>query len=227
MSTAIQQFRHDQPRLNAEDLAKKQAEHEKFISYTPAKQAVLKLREVLSRYQGKNVQQGGYDFNHVDSKAVDVYAKYLVEEIKLMLIAKDKPQKYAASMLTAYRPWRPWGCLRNIIDTLERGGLVEKLRDGVYQYTEAGRLLASALYADPPDFSKVNAKAAEREKKKEEAKKAKIMSQRAARTYLNVPYPERWIAKQHGARWDKDVKKWYLPDGVEMHEDLKQYAFKK
>ncbi|WP_371807138.1 DUF5710 domain-containing protein [Snodgrassella communis] len=64
-------------------------------------------------------------------------------------------------------------------------------------------------------------------RKRKKPKKAKIMSQRAARTYLNVPYPERWTAKQHGARWDKVVKKWYLPDGVEMHEDLKQYALKK
>lgn len=31
--------------------------------------------------------------------------------------------------------------------------------------------------------------------------------------YLNVPYGEKDIAKNKGARWDPDKKKWYVPEG--------------
>jgi DNA polymerase III epsilon subunit-like protein len=32
--------------------------------------------------------------------------------------------------------------------------------------------------------------------------------------YLNVPFQQKDEAKRLGARWDKDVKKWYIPTGV-------------
>lgn len=225
MSTAIQQFRRDLPRLNAEDLAKKQAEHEKFISYTPKKQARLKLRKFLKEFQAVSVIDKDYSFNPVDPRTLDTFANFLTRKLKYI---KNPQQLSDTRIFDAL--WDYGDFKKDELEQLLSGGLIKEANTGRnrdYQYTKAAKLLASALYADPPDYSKVNAKAAEREKKKEEAKKAKIMSQRAARTYLNVPYPERWTAKQHGARWDKVVKKWYLPDGIEMHEDLKQYALKK
>ena len=33
------------------------------------------------------------------------------------------------------------------------------------------------------------------------------------KTYLNVPYAEKDEAKALGAWWDKDAKKWYVPEG--------------
>lgn len=225
MSTAIQQFRLDMPRLNAEYLAKKQVEHEKFISYTPKKQARLKLRKFLKEFQADSLIDKDYSFNPVDSKTLDTFADYLTHKLKYIKNPQQLANTGIFDELLDYGDFK-----KDEREQLLSGGLIKEAntgRDRDYQYTKVAKLLASALYADPPDFSKVNAKTAEREKKKEEAKKAKIMSQRAARTYLNVPYPERWTAKQHGAKWDGVVKKWYLPEGVEMHEDLKQYALKK
>ncbi|WP_343870427.1 zincin-like metallopeptidase domain-containing protein, partial [Caenispirillum bisanense] len=37
----------------------------------------------------------------------------------------------------------------------------------------------------------------------------------AERHYLQVPYPERHAAKAAGARWDKEAKAWYVPEGVD------------
>lgn len=36
------------------------------------------------------------------------------------------------------------------------------------------------------------------------------------RTYLAVPYREKDEAKAHGAKWDKQAKSWYAPDGVDL-----------
>ena len=35
-------------------------------------------------------------------------------------------------------------------------------------------------------------------------------------TYLNVPFSEKDEAKSLGARWDKNVKKWYVPAGIPL-----------
>lgn len=37
-------------------------------------------------------------------------------------------------------------------------------------------------------------------------------------TYLNVPFSEKDEAKSLGARWDKNVKKWYVPAGVALED---------
>ncbi len=37
------------------------------------------------------------------------------------------------------------------------------------------------------------------------------------RTYIKVPYDEKDLAKQLGARWDKDEKKWYYTRGSDLH----------
>jgi len=36
------------------------------------------------------------------------------------------------------------------------------------------------------------------------------------KTWLNVPYKEKNEAKQHGARWDKEAKSWYAPEGTNL-----------
>ena len=39
----------------------------------------------------------------------------------------------------------------------------------------------------------------------------------AKRFYLNCPYAEKNQAKDLGARWDKDAKKWYVPNDVDRN----------
>lgn len=49
-------------------------------------------------------------------------------------------------------------------------------------------------------------------------------SQQAGGTYMNVPYEQRELAKQHGAKWNPDKKQWYLPPGVELAEEIKHFS---
>lgn len=37
-----------------------------------------------------------------------------------------------------------------------------------------------------------------------------------SKTYLYVPYREKESAKAHGARWDREHKQWYAPEGVDL-----------
>ena len=41
---------------------------------------------------------------------------------------------------------------------------------------------------------------------------------------LNVPFADKEEAKALGARWSPDLKKWYVPEGVDYHENLKKWA---
>lgn len=41
---------------------------------------------------------------------------------------------------------------------------------------------------------------------------------------LNVPYDDKDEAKQYGARWSPDLKKWYFPEGTELPKELKKWA---
>ena len=34
------------------------------------------------------------------------------------------------------------------------------------------------------------------------------------KTYLNVPYAQKDYAKAHGAKWDREMKKWYVESDV-------------
>lgn len=54
---------------------------------------------------------------------------------------------------------------------------------------------------------------AERTKTKTEAQEA---TQAPARTVLEVPFKEKDLAKAAGARWDKDAKVWYAPQGADL-----------
>lgn len=49
--------------------------------------------------------------------------------------------------------------------------------------------------------------------------------------YLNVPFKEKDLAKKHGARFDGEVKQWYIPHGLDVSlfakwlpEDTAQYV---
>ena len=48
------------------------------------------------------------------------------------------------------------------------------------------------------------------------------MSQK--RFYLNCPYSEKDLCKTLGAKWDKDKKKWYVPDGLERSKFRRWWA---
>lgn len=37
------------------------------------------------------------------------------------------------------------------------------------------------------------------------------------KTYINVPYSDKELAKGLGARWDKKAKSWYVPEGYSMN----------
>lgn len=45
----------------------------------------------------------------------------------------------------------------------------------------------------------------------------------STRTYLAVPYEDRDEAKALGARWDKENRAWYAPEGAEIPAGLKQW----
>ena len=50
-----------------------------------------------------------------------------------------------------------------------------------------------------------------------EAKQSQEKSQgKPRRVYLAVPYSEKDQAKEHGAKWDRKLKSWYAPEGVDM-----------
>lgn len=36
------------------------------------------------------------------------------------------------------------------------------------------------------------------------------------RVNLNVPFKEKDEAKKLGAKWDPQIKKWYIPDGLKV-----------
>ncbi|MFA9394687.1 MAG: zincin-like metallopeptidase domain-containing protein [Halodesulfovibrio sp.] len=38
------------------------------------------------------------------------------------------------------------------------------------------------------------------------------------KTYLDVPYSQKHLAKKHGAKWDKEAKKWFAPEDANMKE---------
>jgi hypothetical protein len=46
------------------------------------------------------------------------------------------------------------------------------------------------------------------------------------KTYLNVSYAQKDIAKSHGARWDSNSKRWYF-EGEEIPEGLKKFIITK
>lgn len=52
----------------------------------------------------------------------------------------------------------------------------------------------------------------------------KIDTKIGGATYLNVPYANKNEAKALGAKWDKFKKKWYMPKGVEVPEELQKYT---
>ena len=41
--------------------------------------------------------------------------------------------------------------------------------------------------------------------------------------YINCPYSEKDLAKTLGAKWDKDKRKWYVPEGVDRKK-FKRWA---
>ena len=67
----------------------------------------------------------------------------------------------------------------------------------------------------------------EYEKAKEESRKkqVEIDRQNAAkkRIYLNVSYAQKDHAKMYGAKWEPDLKKWYIYDDNQNKDKLKQY----
>lgn len=48
--------------------------------------------------------------------------------------------------------------------------------------------------------------------------------QQSRGTYLNVPYEQRELAKQYGAKWNPDRKQWYLPEGVELAKEIEHFS---
>ena len=41
--------------------------------------------------------------------------------------------------------------------------------------------------------------------------------------YLNCPYSEKDLCKTLGAKWDKEKRKWYVPEGVDRKK-FKRWA---
>ena len=45
--------------------------------------------------------------------------------------------------------------------------------------------------------------------------------------YINCPYEEKDLAKTLGAKWDSEVKSWYVPEGLDQNRFKKDGLFKK
>ncbi len=54
----------------------------------------------------------------------------------------------------------------------------------------------------------------EEEKKQKEDLLEMLKQQQIDRIYLNVPYNKKDIAKDLGAWWDPQIKKWYAPRSI-------------
>lgn len=61
---------------------------------------------------------------------------------------------------------------------------------------------------------------------KSPSKKTESESKPPSRTFLNVSFHEKDIAKKHGAKWDGDMRKWYIPAGEEVKKELEQFVMK-
>lgn len=55
-----------------------------------------------------------------------------------------------------------------------------------------------------------------------EPQKARTENLFEEKTYLTVPYADKEIAKRNGAKWDKDAKSWFAPEGADR-DALSQY----
>ncbi|MBI9112365.1 zincin-like metallopeptidase domain-containing protein [Maridesulfovibrio ferrireducens] len=66
-----------------------------------------------------------------------------------------------------------------------------------------------------PD-SKTIAPQKENVKQEKETNSAKNLA--TEKTYLNVPYKEKWQAKKLGARWDKSAKLWFAATGTDLEQ---------
>lgn len=42
-----------------------------------------------------------------------------------------------------------------------------------------------------------------------------MVEQRERRLYLSVPFDDRQEARRRGARWDRQAKRWYVPNGID------------
>ena len=79
------------------------------------------------------------------------------------------------------------------------------------------------IYVSNKEYTISNEQKAELEQHRKDWAAFKA-SQQAGGTYLNVPYEQRELAKQHGAKWNPDKKKWYLPPGVELADEIKHFS---
>jgi hypothetical protein len=79
------------------------------------------------------------------------------------------------------------------------------------------------IYVSNKEYTISNEQKAELEQHRKDWAAFKA-SQQAGGTYLNVPYEQRELAKKHGAKWNPDKKKWYLPPGVELADEIKHFS---
>lgn len=105
-------------------------------------------------------------------------------------------------------------------------GYLEKAEKEGYLYANAVQKLTELGAEDVPEvkarIDAVKASLKAITDAKEEAK-AKAANEKKTATYLFVPYEKKDMAKEAGAKFDGEKKRWYIPAGVEVPPELKKY----
>ncbi|MGV7078481.1 DUF5710 domain-containing protein [Testudinibacter sp. P80/BLE/0925] len=79
------------------------------------------------------------------------------------------------------------------------------------------------IYISEKEYKITNEQKAELEQHRKDWGDFKA-AQQSKGTYLNVPYEKRELAKKHGAKWNAEKKKWYLPPGVELAKEIEHFS---
>ena len=91
-------------------------------------------------------------------------------------------------------------------------------QDGKAFTSHAGQRVSSFITEDPESQRLSLGVAFDRDKPAVLQHTPEAAAMAPTRTYLAVPFTEKDAAKKAGARWDKEVKKWYAPAGQDLNK---------
>ena len=183
--------------------------------------------------------QGRADFSRIEPEAAEAFAQAVLPVLEDRGRGLTGRGSRIADAI-AYTRGHPNNAVSNDIfeiqdllkgDTKWRGdpqtftdaGLIRPNRisgEGYYRFTGGGHLIAKEILKLARER---NRETAARQQAAAGRKAAREAEKQAGRTLLNVPYAERAVAKEHGARWDRKQQSWYLPPGTEIPDALRRF----
>ena len=183
--------------------------------------------------------QGRADFSRIEPEAAEAFAQAVLPVLEDRGRGLTGRGSRIADAI-AYTQGHPNNAVSNDIfeiqdllkgDTKWRGdpqtftdaGLIRPNRisgEGYYRFTGGGHLIAKEILKLARER---NRETAARQQAAAGRKAAREAEKQAGRILLNVPYAERAVAKEHGARWDRKQQSWYLPPGTEIPDALRRY----